>query len=381
MDIVAFATDWGWWLLSYLIPFLAVLTVVVFIHELGHFLVGRWNGVKVEAFAVGFGPELFGRTDRHGTRWKFCAVPLGGYVKFFGDANEASVPDHAAADAMSASDRSVSFFHKRVGQRAAIVAAGPIANFLLAIAIFAGLFAIVGKQILQPRVETIQAGSAAEKAGFRPGDLILSIDGRRIESFTDMQRVVSASAGLTLTFVVDRGGAPVTLTAVPDLREVKDAIGGVQRIGILGLSRSNNPGDVVHKRYDPISAVGQGVYETWYVVERTMNYIIGIFTGRESPSQLGSVIQIAQVSGHAASISMVALIQLAAVLSVSIGLLNLFPVPMLDGGHLVFYAAEAMRGKPLPERVQELGFRVGLVLLLALMLYATWNDLVRIASL
>jgi regulator of sigma E protease len=381
MDVLSWLGGWGWWLLSYAIPFLIVLTVVVFVHEMGHFLVGRWNNVKVEAFAIGFGPELFGWHDKHGTRWKFCAVPLGGYVKFFGDANAASVPDHEGAAGMDAAERSVSFFHKRVGQRAAIVAAGPFANFLLAIVIFAAMYMTVGKQISIPRIEQVQAGSAGERAGLKPGDLILAIDGRSIESFSDLQRAVSGSAGITMALTVDRGGVSQVIAVTPDLREIRDPIGGIQRIGIIGITRSNQPGDVTARTYPPHTALLMGASETWFVIERTISFIAGIFTGRESPTQIGSVIQIAQVSGHAAGIGLLALIQLAAVLSVSIGLLNLFPIPMLDGGHLVFYAAEALRGRPLPERVQEIAFRFGLAILLALMLFATWNDLVRISQL
>ncbi|HKH32597.1 MAG TPA: site-2 protease family protein, partial [Beijerinckiaceae bacterium] len=206
-------------LLGYVVPFLIVLTVVVFVHELGHFLVGRWCGVGVNAFTIGFGPEIVGFNDRRGTRWKLSAIPLGGYVKFAGDVNGASVPDAESLSQMSAAERAVSFHHKSVWRRAAIVAAGPIANFLLAIAIFAAITYVNGRHILAPRVDALQAGSAAERAGFQPGDLVVSINGRSIGSFTEMQRIVSASADDTLTVVVDRNGRQVTLTAVPDLKE------------------------------------------------------------------------------------------------------------------------------------------------------------------
>ena len=231
----------GWGVISYVIPFLFVLTVVVFFHELGHFLVARWNGVRVLVFSIGFGKELFGFNDRHGTRWKISAIPLGGYVKFFGDENAASVPDVAAAAAMNEAERRQSFVHQPVGPRAAIVVAGPLANFLLAIAIFAGLFMIFGKQSTAARVESIQPESAAAAAGFQPGDLVLSINGRPIESFAEMQRIVSTSAGETLTIEVERGGTRVTLKAVPTLREMKDSFGNTHRMGVLGISRSIAP--------------------------------------------------------------------------------------------------------------------------------------------
>jgi regulator of sigma E protease len=372
------ALSWG--VLGYIIPFLFVLTVVVFFHELGHFLVARWNGVRVLVFSIGFGPELFGFNDKHGTRWKISAIPLGGYVKFFGDENAASVPDREAAAGMTEAERQQSFIHKNVGPRAAIVVAGPLANFILAIAIFAGLFMIYGKQSTLPRADAIQADSAAATAGFQVGDVVRSINGRPISSFSEMQRIVSTSAGEKLIIVVERNGAQVTLTAIPALREVKDNFGNVHRIGVLGISRSLSPDDVKYEPVSPPRAFVLGVEETWFVIARTMSYIGGVFSGREAADQLGGPIRIAQVSGQVASIGFPALMHLAAVLSVSIGLLNLFPVPLLDGGHLLFYGIEALRGRPLSERAQEYGFRIGLAIVLMLMVFATFNDIVHIAS-
>lgn len=365
--------------IGYLVPFLFVLTLVVFVHELGHFLVARWCGVKVLTFSVGFGPELIGFNDRHNTRWKISAIPLGGYVKFFGDESEASTPSSDKLATMSEEDRKVSFHHKSVAQRAAIVAAGPIANFLLAIVIFAALFTLVGKPSTTARVDSIQAGSAAATAGFQVGDVVRKIDGREIETFSDMQRAVGTNAGQTLTIEVDRGGAPVTLRATPDLREIKDNFGNVHRIGILGISRNNAPEESSLQRVDPATATWLGVKETWFVIDRTLSYIGGVFTGREAADQVGGPIRIAQISGQVATVGLSALIHLAAVLSVSIGLLNLFPVPLLDGGHLLFYAVEAVRGRPLSERAQEMGFRVGLALVLMLMIFATYNDILHLA--
>jgi regulator of sigma E protease len=370
----------GWGLLGYVVPFLFVLTIVVFFHELGHFLVARWCGVKVITFSVGFGPELFGFNDRHGTRWKVAAIPLGGYVKFFGDDNAASVPDQAALATMTEAERKVSFVHQNVAPRSAIVVAGPLANFVLAIVIFAGLFMIFGKQSTAARVDTIQAESAAAAAGFMVGDVVLSIDGRPIGSFADMQRIVSTSAGETLTIVVERGGEQIALKAIPALREVKDSLGNVNRIGVLGISRSLAPDDVKFQPVGPLKAVGLGVQETWFVVEQTLTYIGRVVVGRQSADQLGGPIRIAQVSGQVASLGFSALMHLAAVLSVSIGLLNLFPVPLLDGGHLLFYGIEAARGKPLSERAQEMGFRIGLAMVVMLMIFATYNDIVHLVA-
>ncbi len=363
---------------GYIVPFLFVLTIVVFFHELGHFLVARWCGVKVLTFSIGFGPELVGFNDRRGTRWKLSAIPLGGYVKFFGDESEASTPSASAMAQMSEEDRKVSFHHQKVAPRAAIVAAGPIANFILAIVIFAGLFTFFGKPSASARVDSVQAESAAAVAGIKPGDIITAIDGKAIESFSDMQRIVSTKAGQSLALTIKRDTATVVVNATPNLREIKDNFGNTHRVGVLGITRANSPEDATNQKVDPITAVGLGVKETWFVVDRTLAYIGGVFAGREAADQIGGPIRIAQISGQVSTIGLAALIHLAAVLSVSIGLLNLFPVPLLDGGHLMFYAVEAVRGRPLSERAQEMGFRVGLALVLMLMIFATYNDLLHI---
>jgi len=378
--IMASLGAWGGGAAGYIVPFLFVLTIVVFFHELGHFVIARLCGVKVQAFSIGFGPEIVGFNDRYGTRWKLSAIPLGGFVKFFGDENAASVPDRDAATQMTEEEKKVSFVFKPVGSRAAVVAAGPIANFILAIAIFAIIFATAGRQITSARVDTVQPNSAAQTAGFQPGDLVTAINGEAIGSFADMQRIVSVSAGEALKITVDRGGAPQTLTATPQLREIKDNFGNAHRLGVLGISRSMHPGDIKTVRYNPVAAVAEGGKETWFIVDRTLSYIGGVFSGREAADQLGGPIRIAQVSGEVASIGFVALMHLTAVLSVSIGLLNLFPIPLLDGGHLLFYGIEAARGRPLSERSQEIGFRIGLAIVVMLMIFATFNDILRLAT-
>ncbi|MEH2468613.1 regulator of sigma E protease [Nitrobacteraceae bacterium AZCC 2161] len=366
--------------IGYIIPFLFVLTIVVFFHELGHFLVARWNGVKVLTFSLGFGPELAGFNDRHGTRWKISAIPLGGYVKFFGDESEASTPSSAALSTMTAEEREGSFHHKRVGQRAAIVVAGPVANFILAIVIFTCLFTFFGKPSTTAQVDTVQTGSAAAAAGFQSGDVIKSINGSTIGSFSDMQRIVGIKAGEQLSFSIKRGDSIVELKATPELKEVKDSFGNVHRLGVLGITRATAVGEVTTERVNPATAFVLGVKETWFVVDRTLAYIGGVFTGREAADQIGGPMRIAQISGQVATIGLTALIHLAAVLSISIGLLNLFPVPLLDGGHLLFYVVEAIRGRPLSERAQEMGFRIGLGLVLMLMVFATYNDILHLAA-
>lgn len=366
-------------LIGYMLPFLFVLTVVVFVHEMGHFLAGRLFSVGVKSFSIGFGPELLAFVDRRGTRWRFAAIPLGGYVKFAGDANGASAPDHAALAAMTPQERAESFHLKPVWQRAIIVAAGPIANFVLAVAIFTGSIYWMGRHVQMPRVDNVQAGSAAERAGFRQGDLVLSIDGRRVESFSDIQRQVVGRAGERLIVVVERAGQEVTLQPVPDLREFDTAL-GKQRIGLLGLTASRDPGDLRHEHYGLGKSFTLGVNETWYVVERTASYVSKLVVGRESADQLSGPIRIAQASGYVASVGFEALLGLTALLSVSIGLINLAPVPLLDGGHLLYYAIEAARGRPLSERAQEYGFRIGMAFVIMLMLVATWNDLLHLGT-
>ncbi len=370
----------GGGLVGYVIPFVFVLSLVVFFHELGHFLIARWCGVRILVFSIGFGPEIIGFNDRYGTRWKISAIPLGGFVKFFGDDNAASVPDAARLASMDEQERARSFAFQPVLKRAAIVVAGPLANFVLAIVIFAAVFMLYGKQTMSARVDAVQPGSAAAAAGFKPGDLVVAINGRPIENFAEMQRIVSTSAGETLHVTVDRGGVRQVLKAVPALKEVKDNFGNVQRIGVLGISRSMAPEDLKLHPVAPPQAFWMSVQETWSVIDRTLGYIGGVLTGREAANQLGGPIRIAQMSGQVASFGFVPLIQLTAVLSVSIGLLNLFPIPLLDGGHLLFYAIEALRGRPLSERAQEVGFRIGLAIVLMLMIFATFNDIVHLTT-
>jgi regulator of sigma E protease len=363
-----------------LLPFLFVLSIVVFFHEFGHFIIARLCGVRVLVFSIGFGPELVGFNDRHGTRWKISAVPLGGYVKFFGDENAASVPETQRLETMDAGERAKSFFFQPVRKRAAIVVAGPMANFVLAIIIFAGVFMIYGKQSMSARVDTVQPDSAAAAAGFQTGDVVLAINGKPVEDFADMQRVVSDSAGESLDVKVDRKGNQLVLKATPALKEVKDNFGNVHRIGILGITRSMDAADMKFQPVSPPQAVWMGVQETWFVIDRTLTYIGGVVVGREAADQLGGPIRIAQISGQVASIGFVALIHLAGVLSVSIGLLNLFPIPLLDGGHLLFYSIEATRGRPLSEKAQEVGFRIGLAIVVMLMIFATFNDIVHLTT-
>jgi regulator of sigma E protease len=365
--------DWQSGLLA-IVAFLVVLTVLVFVHELGHYLVARRNGVRVEIFSIGFGPEIFGWWDRAGTRWKFSAVPLGGYVKMFGDADAASMPGQGLP-MMTQEERNVSFHHKRLGQRAAIVAAGPIANFVFAIVVFAGLFMTVGERFTPADVGAVKEDSAAEKAGIKPGDLIVSLDGHKIERFEDVQQIVRDAPNVTMEIVIRRDGRDIPLQVTPQLTELKDNFGNRHKLGILGITRS---GGVEYIQHDPLTAVWRATAETWNVTIGTLDAVGQMIVGARGTDELGGPIRIAQMSGEVASIGLAALVGFMAVLSINLGLINLFPVPVLDGGHLLFYAAEAIRGRPLGQRAQEYGFRIGLALVLTLMVFATWNDIVRL---
>ena len=361
--------------LTAIAAFLFVLTLIVFIHELGHYLVARWCGVRVEVFSVGFGREIIGFDDRHGTRWRLSLIPLGGYVKFFGDFNEASMPD-PEVDKMSAADRAVALPFQPVWKRAAIVAAGPLANFLLAIVIYAATFMLVGQQIMPPKVAGVVPGGAAAQAGFQPGDLILSIDGKPVESFADIQRIVSLRAGDRLSFDVERKNQLITLEVVPQNTEVT-GLGGKQRMGRIGLQGVADINQMVVKTYGPGEAVVMAVRETGRVINDNLRFITRAFEGKADLSQLSGPIGIARVAGEVASISLISLIALAAMLSVSIGLVNLFPIPILDGGHLVLLAYEGVVGRPLNPMVQEWAFRAGFVLLIGLMIFSVVNDVTR----
>lgn len=361
-------------ILSALPPFLLVLTIVVFFHELGHYLVGRWCGIGAEVFSVGFGPELIGRTDRHGTRWKLSLIPLGGYVKFVGDENAASMPSGGEGQQLSASQRANSFPDAALWRRAATVAAGPLANFILAIVIFAVMFGFNGRMIADPVVAEVQAESAAEAAGVLPGDLFVAIDGIAVETFDDVQRYVSVRPEVAITLTMDRQGEMVDLTLTPVRTEISDTFGNKMEVGRIGVITDTDAGNFRVREYGPLEAVGEGVAQSWFIVTRTVGYIGNIITGREKADQLGGPIRVAKYSKDMSTLGLGALIQLAAVLSVSIGLLNLMPIPMLDGGHLVFYAVEALRGRPPGEVAQEWAYRFGLSVVLALMLFATWND-------
>jgi regulator of sigma E protease len=358
----------------YIVPFLVILTVLVFVHEFGHYLIARWNGVRVEVFSIGFGPELFGWWDRAGTRWKFSTIPLGGYVKMFGDSDASSGLPTPGLARFSPAEREASFHYKRLGQRAAIVAAGPAANFLFAVLVLAILFMTFGQPFTPAEVGQVQPGSAAEQGGVRPGDVILKIDGGTVQRFEDVQQAVRLNPNVPMTIVVRRDGQEETLRVTPTRTEMTDRFGNRYEIGLLGIARSG----MEYVKRDPATALAQAGAETWDLSVATLKAMWQIVIGTRATDELGGPLRIAQMSGEVAQGGVVAVLWFMAVLSINLGLINLFPVPVLDGGHLLFYAAEAVRGKPLGQRAQEYGFRIGLALVLTLMVFATWNDLVHL---
>ncbi|HWA92887.1 MAG TPA: RIP metalloprotease RseP [Rhizomicrobium sp.] len=360
-------------LTAWVLPFVFVITAVVFFHELGHYGVARLFGVRVETFSLGFGREILGRTDRHGTRWKIGWLPIGGYVKFFGDADAASRPDTEAGESMTAAERAVSLQHKPVWQRALVVAAGPFANFLLAIVIFAATAMLIGHLVIPPVIGSVVKGSAAEQAGIRVGDLIRTIDGAAITSFTDVPEIVQTSAGQELTITLQRGNRVLTVRATPR-PTAKEVLGSQENVPVLGIGASAKV-KATTVRYGPVEALGEGVRQTWTIVTGSLKNFRQILTGRSDASQLHGTVGIVVVTRHVAELGILALVQLIALLSVSIGLINLFPIPVLDGGHLLYYACEAVLGRSLGERAQEVGFRFGLALIVFLFVFSFWNDL------
>jgi regulator of sigma E protease len=358
--------------LIYFISFFVVLTVIVFIHELGHFMVARWCGVKVDTFSIGFGKEIIGWDDRHGTRWKLCWVLLGGYVKFAGDANAASLPSTSSEHVPG------SLYSKPVWQRMAVVAAGPIANFLLAIVVFSGIYLAIGVPSVPPVVAKVEAGSAAERAGILPGDIVSSVDGRTVKTFTDLSEVIITRGGVPVNLTVQRAGTPLTIRLTPDYKEVADGYGRTLKIGRIGISSTAPEGGVVnYQRVGPVDAVVRGAYKTWDITVTTLRFIGKLFSGTEDSKMVGGIGSIAEGAGNAAMSGPAEFIFFIGLLSISIGLINLFPIPMLDGGHLVYYTIESIIGKPLSQRAQEIGFRIGLSLVFLMIAFGNLNDISR----
>jgi len=363
------------WLLSNVLPFLVVLTVIVFVHEMGHYLVARWNGVAIQTFSIGFGPELLGFSDRRGTRWRLSLIPLGGYVRFVGDMNASSMPDN---EAIAAADPDLAprlFVNKNVWQRISVLAAGPAANVLFTFLVLYALLLGYGRYSTQPVIGDVVADGVAAHAGLMTGDKILSVDGYQVRGFEDFQRLVSTSPERPVTVVLDRQGTDRTIMLTPAAPESPAQFGKMHRIGRIGGSRSVNQGDVTFDRPNPIEALGMTVEEMHFIIDRTAAFLGDFFEGRGDVKELGGPIKVAQVSAEVATLGIAALLNLTALLSLNIGLFNLLPVPILDGGHLLYCFIEAIRKRPLSPKVQEMGFRFGLALVFTLMVFTFYNDI------
>lgn len=367
--------DFAFWLLSYVVPFLAVLTIIVFVHEMGHYLVARWNGIAIQAFSIGFGPELIGFNDRHGTRWKLSAIPLGGYVRFVGDMNASSMPDEAFIERAGPELAGQLFVNKNVWQRISVVVAGPVANIIFTLLVLYALLLGYGRYTIPAVLDTVPVESVAGKAGLADGDLILSVDGYAVRGFEDFQRLIATAPERQVSITFERAGHTETVTAVPEAVSTTDRFGNAHRIGRLGVTKNVEQSDVVLYRPNPVEAVGMTFEEVRFIVDRTVAFLGDFFVGRGDVEQLGGPVKVAKVSGEVASLGIVALINLMALLSLNIGIFNLLPIPMLDGGHLAYYLVEAIRGRPLSQKVQEIGYRFGLVIVFSLMAFTLINDL------
>jgi regulator of sigma E protease len=355
----------------YILPYLLAIVIIVFVHEAGHFYVGRLCGVKVETFSIGFGREIFGFNDKHGTRWKFCWIPLGGYVKFLGDANATSLAQSGAEHIPG------SLHGATLPRRMAIVAAGPFANFLLAIAIFTVAFAWVGTPINEPRIDSLTEGGAAKVAGLQPGDLIRKIDGQKISSFMEIREVMFMHGENSVALDVDRAGQPVSIILTPRIVEVPDGFGSTARMSLIGISHDFSKDPQKNERLSVPAAFTKAVSQTWFVGSTTLRYLGKVITGAERSNQMNGPLGGAKIAGDFASQGVWPFITFIALISVSIGLVNLFPIPMLDGGHLLFYCIEAILGRPVSQTAQEWSFRVGLSAILMFMIFVTFNDIGR----
>lgn len=361
--------------LGWVLPIIFVLTLVVFFHELGHFLVARWCGVDVEVFSIGFGKEIIGFNDSKNTRWKFCWLPLGGYVKFAGDASAASTPDHEAMEQQTEQQRAGSFHHKALWKRALVVLAGPVASFILGIVIFAGINYVKPQQGPTGLVDKVIEGSAAHAAGIQAGDIITHINGDETRFFADIYRIVSMGALDKMVFSIKRGQQTSKIELTPRQTMVDNGLGKKVSVGRIGIAPSINRETWLKFNHTPSGALVAGLKQTKFIVTSTLSYIGKIFTGKESTDKLNGPIGIGKIVNQFSSMGIVYTFYIAALLSVSIGLFNLFPIPLLDGGHLMFYFIEAVRGRPASDQFMEYSFRAGMALLLGLMLIATKNDI------
>jgi len=358
----------------YALPFILVISVVVFVHEFGHYWVARRCGIRVMSFSIGFGKPIFKWTDSHGTQWQIAWLPLGGYVKMFGDADPSSARPDETVKEMTEEEKKVAFFHQNVNKRIAVVFAGPAFNYIFAVLVLAVLFIFQGQPFSPPMVGSVQENGVAAHAGLQAGDKVVSIDGETVSRFEDIKRIVALSEGAPLQFVIERNGADQTFSLTPEVSVQTDRIGGEHKMGKIGIVSDK----LDYKKWPPLKAVKQAAIETYELSASTLKAIGQMIIGTRGSEEIGGPLRIAEMSGHVAQDGAWALIWFMGIISINLGLINLFPVPLLDGGHLVFYIYEKAFGKPMHEKVQEMGMRAGLALVVSLMVFATWNDLVHL---
>ena len=363
-------------MLTYILPFIILILIVVFIHEYGHYYFAKKYGVGVTDFSIGFGQEILGWNDKSGTRWKICWIPLGGYVKFFGDRNVYSQSDHKEIlEKYSEEEQKKLFTLKPLYQRALIVFGGPLANFLLAIVIFFSIYTFVGKDFTPAVINEVQKDSPAMAGGLKQNDIILEIDGNKVESIMDVSKYITMSTDEFIDFKVKRSYDEIVLNIKPEMVKSEDNLGNSINKRIVGIKLGAYNNEINHVKLGPAQAILHAVNEVYYVSISSLKYIGGMIVGKADTSQLGGPIRIAKISGQVADIGVLAFISMMAYISISLGLVNLFPIPMLDGGHLMFYAFEKVLGRPLSQKTQEGFFRIGIFLLISLMFFTTFNDL------
>ena len=363
-------------ILNFIIPFIILLTVVVFVHEYGHYYFAKKYGVGVTDFSIGFGKEIFGFYDKSGTRWKFCVVPLGGYVKFFGDRNVFSQAEQEELlKRYDKKDQQKLFVTKPLYQRSLIVLAGPAANFLLAILIFTFIYMFAGKDFTPAQINEVQINSPAQSAGIKSGDLIVSINDKKVSSILEVSAFINTSSTENIKIKVLRNDNKIDFLVTPELIKSEDSLGNKINKKIIGIKISPLNNELKRERLGPATAIFYAVKETWFVTNASFDFVISLFKGKGDTTQLGGPIKIAKITGQVAKLGLIAFLSIMAYISISLGFINLFPIPMLDGGHLLFYAFEKVLGRPLSQKTQEGFFRIGLFLLVFLMLFTTINDL------
>jgi len=363
-------------MLSYILPFIVLIVIVVFIHEYGHYYFAKRFGVGVTDFSIGFGKEMFGWNDKSGTRWKVCVIPLGGYVKFFGDRNVYSQADNdKIIKEYSKEDQDKLFVLKPLYQRALIVFGGPLANFLLAILIFFSVYTFAGKDFTPAVINEVQKDSPAMVAGLKDNDIVVSIDGNEVKSIMEVSKYIMMSTDEFINFTVNRYDQDLTFRVKPNIVEGEDNLGNKISKRMVGIKLGAYNNEVNHVKLGPTKALFYAVNEVYYVSTSSLKYIGSMIAGNGDTSQLGGPIRIAKISGQVAEFGILPFISLMAYISISLGLINLFPIPMLDGGHLMFYGIEKVLGRPLSQKTQEGFFRIGMFLLLSLMFFTTFNDL------